>query len=168
MGNASPDTGIKSESWRMSAIHVATRRRRVKRAQENGRHTRHEWDLLQAACDYRCVECWELKPVTKDHIEPLYMLDRGIHTASDAIQNIQPMCKSCNCRAIWDDQRPLDWAYRVAVLHLYWQAVGSAMLIQAIAKAGAAARWKDHVKKGKPNGKRRQSAGTGNAAGNAD
>ncbi len=69
-----------------------TRRRadRVRAARTRGRHTTQEWADLCAAFCYRCVRCGERRPLAKDHIRPLYL------DGTDAIDNLQPVCRSCN------------------------------------------------------------------------
>jgi len=70
-------------------------RRRAKRKNAEGSHTQGEWELLKKQYGYVCPACGkselEIK-LTIDHIIPL---DKG---GSDFIENIQPLCKSCNCK----------------------------------------------------------------------
>lgn len=66
--------------------------RELKLKENGGSHTRREWIEL---CDYYhniCLRCKERKPLTKDHVIPIY------HGGTDNIDNIQPLCKSCNSR----------------------------------------------------------------------
>jgi len=70
-------------------------RRRVKKLNAEGSHTFDEWELLKKQYGYKCPCCGKKEPeirLTEDHIIPL---DRG---GSDFIENIQPLCKSCNCK----------------------------------------------------------------------
>ena len=57
-----------------------------------GNHTLKDWEKLKEKCRNRCVHCGEEKPLTKDHIVPL---SEG---GSDYINNIQPLCRSCNSK----------------------------------------------------------------------
>lgn len=52
--------------------------------------TEQEWRELCKKYDYRCLMCGEKKPLTHDHVIPLSKGGRG------TIDNIQPLCKSCN------------------------------------------------------------------------
>lgn len=66
------------------------RSQRLSEARRKGTHTDKEWrDLL----DFHggiCVRCKKPGPIVKDHITPIY---KG---GSDAIQNLQPLCRHCN------------------------------------------------------------------------
>jgi len=70
--------------------HVSLRRARKKGAA--GSHTLEEWRMLKILHGYKCAICGKEKKLTRDHIIPL---TRG---GSDCIENIQPLCKSCNSR----------------------------------------------------------------------
>lgn len=66
---------------------------RKRRAIKNGQieHFNNlEWQLLCEQYDYRCLRCGEKKQLTPDHIVPLIL------GGKDTIDNIQPLCFSCN------------------------------------------------------------------------
>src|SRR3990167_2193851 len=68
------------------------RKFRLLAAKRKGCHMKCEWEEMKAFFKGRCVRCWEKSSrIEKDHIIPIYM------GGSDAIENIQPICKSCNC-----------------------------------------------------------------------
>lgn len=60
-----------------------------------GSHSNEEWQELKARCNNRCLACDRKEPdiiLTEDHIVPL---SRG---GSNDIENIQPLCQSCNSK----------------------------------------------------------------------
>lgn len=61
----------------------------------SGSHTFAEWDELKRKYCFTCPCCFKSEPditLTIDHIVPL---SKG---GTEDIENIQPLCKSCNCR----------------------------------------------------------------------
>lgn len=96
--NAEPSNG----EW----VNPATARsRRLAEARRKGTHTQEEWEALLEICEYRCVRCGREEVGCKDHIQPIY---KG---GSDAIDNIQPLCRRCNSQKGPEDidHRPPDW-----------------------------------------------------------
>lgn len=87
----------------------ATRAKRLMDAREKGTHTSHEWATLKDICGQLCLRCESRTDLVKDHITPIYQ------GGSDSIENIQPLCRSCNSskgpEAI--DYRPKDWMERL-------------------------------------------------------
>ena len=76
---------------------LQNKRNRLKKLlNKNGSlHTFGEWELLKKQYGYICPSCGKSEPniqLTEDHIIPL---SKG---GSDNIENIQPLCKSCNCK----------------------------------------------------------------------
>lgn len=68
--------------------HQARRAFRMKL--NGGTHTRAEWLALCAHYNNRCLCCRRKRPLTKDHVIPIVL------GGSDNIDNIQPLCRSCN------------------------------------------------------------------------
>ena len=67
-------------------------RRYAKEKNATGNHTLHEWVELKDSFGNVCVFCGSDEKLTKDHVIPL---SRG---GSDYIENIQPLCRSCNSK----------------------------------------------------------------------
>lgn len=93
-------SGEKNPSWRGGITNYERKlylngRRRVLRLEARGFHTQKEWQTLKEICNFTCLACRKREPditLTEDHIIPL---SKG---GSDDIGNIQPLCRSCNCK----------------------------------------------------------------------
>jgi len=97
-------SGVKSHWWKdgrcKNLKYVSwirnKRNRAIKRLRkESLSHTFGEWELLKKQYGYCCPHCGKSEPViqlTEDHIIPL---SKG---GSDLIENIQPLCRNCNCK----------------------------------------------------------------------
>ena len=73
-------------------LYLNARRRAIKINAE-GSHTQKEWEDLKKKYNYTCLACRIKEPkikLTEDHIIPLSK------DGSDYIENIQPLCRSCN------------------------------------------------------------------------
>ena len=68
----------------------ARSRRRALKVNAVGQHTEAEWQELCRKYNYLCLACLKNKFLTRDHIVPL---SKG---GTDFIDNIQPLCMSCN------------------------------------------------------------------------
>ena len=107
--------GTKTQQERWGNIKKEGRGKRLRRAKEKGTHTEEEWKRIQLACGDKCVKCGVEKSqlygdsLCKDHIIPICL------GGSDAIENIQPICRNCNTGKTNDttDYRPKNWKQRL-------------------------------------------------------
>ena len=92
-----------SAKWGEGAA-AATRSQRLAAARAIATHTKAEWLALVDACGNACVRCGGAG-VVKDHITPIYQ------GGSDGIDNLQPLCQSCNSSKGPEnkDFRPEGW-----------------------------------------------------------
>ena len=67
-------------------------RRYAREKGAKGSHTLNEWLCLKDMFENKCANCKKEEKLTKDHIIPL---SKG---GTDFIENIQPLCKSCNSK----------------------------------------------------------------------
>lgn len=69
------------------------RKRRAAKFNAEGSHTEEEWLSLLNKYGNMCLACRQNdKPMTRDHVIPLSK------NGSDSINNIQPLCRSCNSK----------------------------------------------------------------------
>jgi hypothetical protein len=82
----------------------------MQEARSKGTHTDIEWAALFSACGSACLKCGATEKVERDHITPIYQ------GGSDSIENIQPLCRSCNGAKGPDntDLRPENWRGRLS------------------------------------------------------
>ena len=65
----------------------------IRRSNMEGSHTKQEWEELKNRFAYTCLRCGKQEPdiqLSKDHIVPV------VHGGTDYIDNIQPLCITCN------------------------------------------------------------------------
>ncbi len=67
-------------------------RRRATLKSVGGSYTVQEWKALCRKYNHRCLCCGKRKPLTVDHVVPI---SKG---GPNTIDNIQPLCGSCNSR----------------------------------------------------------------------
>lgn len=103
-GHSGKHTGKLSNFWKGGLSNNVEYQRFIKKQiehkrrlliKDNGLHTYGEWELLKKQYNYTCPCCHKSEPdikLTEDHIVPI---TRG---GSNNIENIQPLCKSCNCK----------------------------------------------------------------------
>lgn len=87
--------GDKNPAWKggITPLYRKLRKKRLKDV--GGSHTLVEWETLKAQYNWTCPCCKKSEPIiklTKDHI---IAVSTG---GSDNIENIQPLCQSCNSR----------------------------------------------------------------------
>jgi 5-methylcytosine-specific restriction endonuclease McrA len=76
-------------------LSAVNHRRRTRLKGSGGSHTPEEWKELKEFYKYTCLMCGRLEPeikLTKDHVIPIS------HGGTNDIENLQPLCKSCNSR----------------------------------------------------------------------
>lgn len=94
----SNEIGINNGNWRggisKDLSHYRRKRRNLK-FNAGGSHTLGEWETLKIQYNFICPACKRSEPeikLTEDHITPI---SKG---GSDNIENIQPLCRSCNAK----------------------------------------------------------------------
>lgn len=87
-------TGEKNSRWK-GGKRASLIRRNFRKKYNGGQHTFGEWNLLKAQYNWTCPACNKSEPeikLTEDHIIPISL------GGSNNIENIQPLCKSCNSK----------------------------------------------------------------------
>ena len=85
----------KTPETKIAAVRSNSRRaaiRRRSRLKPLRHHSEREWQELLDRHEQKCARCGTTDRITRDHIVPLA---KG---GTDEIDNIQPLCISCNCR----------------------------------------------------------------------
>jgi len=97
-----PDLSGKNCHWWKGGVSRMKNYRKFKKYEYQNRklkavssHTLEQWQALKLKYNYMCLCCKQKEPfitLTEDHIIPLSK------NGSDSIENIQPLCRSCNSR----------------------------------------------------------------------
>lgn len=85
--------GIEHPNWKGGLSVLFVRKQRIE--QNGGSHTKQEWENLKEQYNFMCPSCYKSEPEIKlslDHITPI---SKG---GSNNIENIQPLCRSCNAK----------------------------------------------------------------------
>lgn len=88
-------TGKKRHAYTIEQKRFTNMRYKARKRKAEGSHTFGEWQLLKKQYGNICPACGRGEPkikLTEDHIIPL---SKG---GSDFIENVQPLCVSCNTR----------------------------------------------------------------------
>ena len=97
-------TNPRDKSW----LNKSIRSVRMEHARSIATHTPEQWELLKRQLGGRCVMCGVYGTsihLEKDHVKPIYQ------GGSDGIDNLQPLCASCNASKGPDS---MNWAqYRL-------------------------------------------------------
>lgn len=77
----------------LEAFAVREANRRARKAKAGGSFTQQEWHDLCAFYDYTCLRCGKQEPDIELTVDHVVSLSQG---GSNSIDNLQPLCRSCN------------------------------------------------------------------------
>ena len=89
--------GIKSKRWKGGYENklMLNRKSRIVKRGNGGNHSLGDWEILKAQYNWTCPACKRIEPEIKLSEDHIVSLNKG---GSDNIENIQPLCKSCNSK----------------------------------------------------------------------
>jgi len=87
--------------WKRNNPDSAKVYKHARRAKTKGTFTVNEWQELLARYGGGCLACGSTDNISVDHVIPI---SKG---GSNTIDNIQPLCRECNCK-----KGTNDWDYR--------------------------------------------------------
>lgn len=91
--------GVKNHQWKggQTKEERAWQKNRWHKRRRNapGGHSFGEWENLKAQYNWTCPCCKKREPEIKLSLDHIIPLSKG---GSENIENIQPLCKSCNCK----------------------------------------------------------------------
>ncbi len=85
------DGRTKNKDWRA----WLNREKKLRRKNAIGFHSFWEWETLKAQYNWTCPCCGKSEPTIKLTVDHIIPLSKG---GSNNIENIQPLCGSCNSR----------------------------------------------------------------------
>jgi len=88
----------KNKEWRnknKDLISFYVNKRRVFLKNNGGFHTIKDWKNLKLQYNLTCLDCKKQEPKIKLSIDHIIPISKG---GSDNIENIQPLCRSCNSK----------------------------------------------------------------------
>ncbi len=103
-----------NKRWRDTHIeqqNMFSRRRRIRKLFLGGEHTVEQWLYVKAVFGNTCANCGQSEALGKLHQDHKIPLAKG---GTDNIDNIQPLCKSCNSSkgtGVWFAFRPVDMSW---------------------------------------------------------
>ena len=100
------------------AVNARTHKRRAMLAGATGSHTAAEWRAVRAAYGGWCAFCGSTERLCKDHIHPLAI------GGSNSVDNLRPLCRSCNSRKSKKMDETLAWLPAALLLKLARWAAG--------------------------------------------
>jgi 5-methylcytosine-specific restriction endonuclease McrA len=96
ISNHKPERKIYLQEWiknHPENMKIIRKRAKAKRRGVEGSYTLNEWENLKIQYGYSCPSCFRHEPQIELHADHIIPIIKG---GSNYIENIQPLCKSCN------------------------------------------------------------------------